>query len=305
MSSPKPYTIIDARTQSEDIDLMFDELYRIGNTLDTTLAAQTRLQGPPGVDGADGEISWPVTAPIKVPIEYTITTTGNIDDLDFGNADLLRMNNASLATIRGLKSGTSGQQVTIISVGAGEVDLSHQDTNDTTANNRLFNLVTGGITPLAPDSGKATYRYDNTLLRWRLIAHEQGAAIAIPFAAGLFTGSAGTWTVESADVLSNTYYIIGRLVILGLSCENTSVAAAGSQLRYTLPNAYTASGFAAGVLRGTDSGTDCFGVAEIAANSTFVLAVRKLDSAGGAFNKNWADATNTTAVLWSLTIPIT
>ena len=38
---------------------------------------------------------------------FTSTATGNIDDLDFGTAALIRMDNASLATIRGPKAGSS------------------------------------------------------------------------------------------------------------------------------------------------------------------------------------------------------
>src|ERR1035437_1222491 len=73
--------------------------------------------------------------------EFTVTTTGNIDDLDFSNANTIRMNNASLATIRGLKAGVAGQQVTIVSVGAGEVDLAHQNTGSL-AVNRFQNKAT-------------------------------------------------------------------------------------------------------------------------------------------------------------------
>jgi hypothetical protein len=70
--------------------------------------------------------------------EATTTSTGNLDDFDFSGADLLRCNNASLLTIRGLQAGVSGQVLTIVSVGAGQVDLSHQDTGDGTAANRLI-----------------------------------------------------------------------------------------------------------------------------------------------------------------------
>src|ERR1035437_9565563 len=117
--------------------------------------------------------------------EFSVTTTGNIDDLDFSNANTIRMNNASLATIRGLKAGVAGQQVTIVSIGAGEVDFAHQNAGSTAAN-RLINTVTSGITPLAPGKGTAVYEYDGTAARWRLVSHTQGAAIAVTYNAGDF-----------------------------------------------------------------------------------------------------------------------
>src|ERR1035437_5764017 len=95
-----------------------------------------------------------VLTPANLYTEFTVTTTGNIDDLDFSNASTIRMNNASLTTIRGLKAGVAGQQVTIVSVGTGKVDLAHANTGSG-AVNRLLNYITSAATPLAPGSGTA------------------------------------------------------------------------------------------------------------------------------------------------------
>lgn len=84
--------------------------------------------------------------------EFTTTATGNVDDLDFSNADLIRFNNATDATLRGLKAGTAGQVVIVVSIGAGNVFLAHQNTNSAAAN-RLINFATAGTTPLAAGQG--------------------------------------------------------------------------------------------------------------------------------------------------------
>lgn len=174
------------------------------------------------------------------PSEVTVTTTGNINDLDFSNAALIRMNNASLATIRGLKAGTPGQRVSIVSIGAGQVDLSHQDTGDATAANRLVNFATSGKTPLAAGVGTATYQYDGTTARWRLVAHEQGAPITATFAAENFTGNgAMTWTVESADVKTLTYFLVGRQLFVSIYLTTTTV---GGTLNNALQIALAALG---------------------------------------------------------------
>src|ERR1017187_8808588 len=105
------------------------------------------IMGPPGQDGADGDDAWSVGL-VNTPkgtSEFTVTTTGNIDDLDFSNASTIRMNNASLSTLRGLKAGVAGQQVTIVSVGTGKVDLAHANTGSG-AGNRLLNYITSAAT---------------------------------------------------------------------------------------------------------------------------------------------------------------
>lgn len=205
--------------------------------------------GAPGYPGEDGEDGWPGAAgpaghPITIfdqatepvaavagdvwitdsPTAFTFTTTGNVDDLDFSNADQIRCNNATLTTIRGLKAGSAGQRVTLVSVGAGQVDLAHQSASDATAANRLINAVTSASTSLAAGVGTATYQYDATTARWRLLEHVQGAAIAAAYVAGNFTGSASqTWTVDSGDVLYLLYTLVGRALMVQLSLTTTTV----------------------------------------------------------------------------------
>jgi len=168
--------------------------------------------GIPGSDGIDGEDNIIVISSIQGG-EITITTTGNIDDLDFGNAAVIRMNNASLATIRGLKAGYDGQQVTIYAINA-EVDLSNQNAGSST-NNRLINTVTSGVTPLAGGSGSATYKYDATTARWRLNQHNQGKAIDISGSTTIVGWSAFTsgrrfvWILLHGNALTVTIMLEG------------------------------------------------------------------------------------------------
>lgn len=155
--------------------------------------------------------------------ETTVSTTGNIDDLNFSNAALIRFTNASLTTLRGLQAGRAGQLVIIISLGAGHVNLAHQDTNSSAAN-RLINVATSAPTPLAAGKGVAVLQYDATTQRWRLIAHDQGAAITPAFSAGDFTGSgAMTWTVDSGDVNSCNYRLRGNVLVVSFTLGPTTV----------------------------------------------------------------------------------
>lgn len=207
-----------------------------------------------------------------IPTEVVFTTTGNIDNLNFSGADLIRMNNASSATIRGLVAGSPGQRVTIVSIGAGDVFLAHQNTNSTAAN-RLINHATSGNTPLAAGSGVATYQYDDTTDRWRLIAHEQGAWITTTYAAGDYTASAGTWTVGAGDVTTNAYRLSGRTLTVALDIINTELSATANS-RVAIPLGFTATKQIAAYMRTGDDGSTAIAPAfvRVTASGTVINA---------------------------------
>lgn len=172
--------------------------------------------------------------------EGTTTSTGNQDDFAHGSPSVLRCNNASLLTLRGLAAGVAGQQIVIVSVGAGQVDLANEDTNSTAAN-RIVNGVTGTIS-LAGGSGRAVLCYDATSARWRVIAHEQGAWISVPYSAGDFTASGSmTWTVESGDLQTFSYLLRGRTLSIALGVSASSIGGTLSNgLLVAIPGGFSA-----------------------------------------------------------------
>ena len=188
----------------------------------------------------------------SVPSVFTTTTTGNIDDLDFANADLIRMNNASLSTIRGLKAGYAGQQVTIVSIGAGLVSMAHQNANSAVGN-RLINAITSGVTSLAAGVGTGTYQYDATTVRWRLVAHEQGAYIDIAYSAGNFTAATGTWTVDVGDLITSAYYTRGQEVYYKLKILSSTTSNITNYVDALLPYTVARSEYA-NICWGADTG---------------------------------------------------
>jgi hypothetical protein len=221
--------------------------------------------------------------------QTTVTTTGNIDDLTLpaSNVVLLRMNNASLATLRGMIPSKTNQVVIISSINA-EVDLAHQNTGSA-VNNRLINYVTSGITPLAAGVGTATYQYDQTTERWRLVSHEQGAWIDIPFSAGNYTGRGSmTWTVAAQNEFS--YYIKGRNCSLNINVSSTTVGGTlNTTLLVTLPNGYTlvTGERIVNTCRVSDNGTVAAGFFEARDDiSTTAVGTRLMSGA------NWAASTN-------------
>ncbi len=172
----------------------------------------------------------------------TITTTGTITALALptGTGDLvIRLNNASLTTIQGIVAGTDGQQLTLVSLGAGQVDLANQNASATAAN-RLINQVTGTIS-LAAGVGRVILRYDVTTARWRVIVHEQGAWITPAFAAGNFTASTGTWTVSSGNVANYSYFLRGTTLSVSWVINATSVSATPAVLSIAIPASLVAT----------------------------------------------------------------
>lgn len=164
--------------------------------------------------------------------EDTVTTTGNIDDYDFGTASIIRMNNSSLSTIRGLKAGVAGQRLTIISVGSAQVDINDEDANSTAAN-RIITSCSATIS-LYQGKGSVSLMYDATTARWRVEDHNQGDYIA-------YTPVMTTYPSDSITLGNGTiigYYLRKKheihFRIKFVYGSTTSISGAGAFL-FTLP----------------------------------------------------------------------
>ena len=166
---------------------------------------------------------------------FTTTATGSQNNFSVEGASFVRCNNASLLTITGFAAGVAGQRLTIVSVGAGQVDLANQSGSSTDVN-RIINGVTGTIS-LAAGSGRAVLIYDATTQRWRVIEHEQGAWITPVFSAGEYTGvSPMVWTVDAGDIAGFAYLLCGRSLHVRIAIQSSSISGTpGSTLRRALP----------------------------------------------------------------------
>lgn len=66
--------------------------------------------------------------------------------------------------------------------------------------------------------------------------HPYGEWAAVPFNAAHYTANAGTWTVESGDVLLYRYMLIGKTLWIALNVQATTTSAGmGNELRIQLP----------------------------------------------------------------------
>ncbi len=267
-------------------------------TMSTTTAAiySTTLAGVTRMHAISGDN---VTGPIALYSEFTTTSTGTVSNLDFSGASIIRMNNATDATITGLVAGVPGQIVVVVSVGAGNVLLKNEATS--TAANQLKLYVTSADIPLVAGKGTAVFQYDGTTQRWRLIHHKQGAPITAGFSAGDFSSDAGSWTVGSGDIVAMQYELENDFLTVQWAINTTSVA--GGPIHLDILNGqwggFTA--FSAQVLQTalTFSQGGVFGVgfAQIGTgaglNSSKIFMYQVPIAA-------WANATDTTAVYGGL-----
>ena len=287
----------------------------------------TGPQGPEGLEGPEGPegLPGPFVSPLPIAnggtgqtlagnaqgalnAEFTTTSTGNLTALDFSNASMIRMNNASLATIQGLLAGTAGQIVTLVSIGAGNVDLSHQDTGDGTAANRLINQVTSSKMSMVAGVGYASFQYDGTTSRWRMINFEQGGYITPTFASTDFVGNGSmTWTVDAADVGGMQYYLKGQMLTVAMRLVNTTVGGTLNtqlQVKNGQWGGYTAQGVDTRMMYdGTDNSTRRIGVANIGSSGgggTTAIACFSDD----VTLANWLAATNATNVILTIHFPV-
>jgi hypothetical protein len=242
-------------------------------------------------------------APAGSPTTTAPTTTGTItaEPIPTGTGDLVTYHtNATLKTIQGMVAGLPGQRWTHISRGAGQVDFAHNNAGGT-ALGKLANFATVGLTSLAAGSGVATFRYDATATVWRLEAHEQGAWITPAYAAGNFAAiGGGTWTVDAGDVLAYKYRLSGRTLTLSARIDTSSVTATAQSLTVAIPAGLTGAMAMqdAAVVMDNSVSTSDVGVAALQVATPTVIQVF-LKTFG-----NWAAATNTTGVRFTLTFEV-
>jgi hypothetical protein len=239
---------------------------------------------------------------ISTNSESTVTSTATGPQDDFvlpAGTTYLRFTNASTLAITGIAAGIDGQVLHIIAAGAGTVGFAHQSAGSAVAN-RLINFVTTGNTVLTGGSGALTYLYDGTTQRWRLIAYEMGASIAVVYAGTNFTASSGTWTVASGDQAAYQYYMKGRLMTLIWSIISSSVSATPVALRLAIPGGMVPNVAIAGPFHITSNA----GAAAVVGTARVLVSVGYVELWPTTGTTAWAVATDTTSSQGELTFEV-
>jgi hypothetical protein len=121
-----------------------------------------------------------------------------------------------------------------------------------------------------------------------LAQHEQGAWITPTYAGANYTAQTGTWTVDSADVTTQAYYLKGRTLTVAFNFVTTSVSATPTSLNILNPawGGFTSAKAIIGAQVYSDNSA-AFAMGYVATLGT-VLTVNKITG-------TWAIATNTTS----------
>lgn len=141
------------------------------------------------------------------PAESEVTTTGTIAALPIPTSHndlVVRMNNATAATIQGIVAGYAGQKLKLISIGAGSVTVLHQNGTATAANRIICFTAVDRL--LAAGTSVTELVYDATTARWR-VTEEYAEGNWTP----VLGGSGGT-SGQVYVVQYGRYVKVGRLV---------------------------------------------------------------------------------------------
>lgn len=103
-----------------------------------------------------------------------------------------------------------------------------------------------------------------------------GAATDVTHAAGNFTASSGTWTVDAADQVRFSYRMIGKEMRVEFYIQNSDVSATPTNLQITIPGGFTAAAATGQACRYQDAGGTLAndGWVQVAAGGT-VMSIQK------------------------------
>lgn len=147
----------------------------------------------------------------------------------------------STLILTGVAGGRQGDRLWIknVSANGSSIFIPNLANGQSSGANLFYNTAISGATPIAP-KGYARYVHDGSF--WVMVGHEQGAWITETFSAANYTTNTGAaWTVQSTDELQRAYRLDGRTLHVGVLILNTTVGAAPTALRMTIPGGFQSS----------------------------------------------------------------
>jgi hypothetical protein len=238
------------------------------------------------------------------------TATGATNDwapAGLSGNTLIEWNGAADIALTGLAGGSAGQLVTIKNITAAKLMTFAHASASSSAANRFTNCATSAATPVFT-GGWITYQHDGT--NWKLVGHEQGAWIVVPYTAGDFTGSGSmTWTVDSGDLATFRYRLDGCTLITDWAIDSSSVGGTPSTvLQIKLPGGFIPQGasgsgqYTAGMMYRDNGGAYKFAAAYITAGGGANKISLYTEGFGTA---NWTASTNLTGTYGQIACEVT
>lgn len=117
------------------------------------------LNSFPGVSGA---------VDLGLPVMLTTNASGNLDNFDIQNSNIVRFNNMAATDIRGLSGGSRGRRI-ILANSSGSTNLIISSNADSSLNANRILEPTGISTSIGPRCAVELF-YDDVVERWRMIS---------------------------------------------------------------------------------------------------------------------------------------
>jgi hypothetical protein len=286
------FTIVATSANDYDFRAQTGVTLRAGatsNRLGSVHTAKVELAGPETIVGGGVISAAQLTA-----------DTNDWNPSGLSTARIVRFTTDARRTITGLTATTAGHYVTLSNVGLNTAVFAH-NSGSSSAANRIICPNEHICTLHAGDSLDAWY--DTTASLWRINAPAAPSGPIRPtFAAGDFTASAGTWTVDSGDVSDYSYTVTDKLMTVWFSINDTDVSNAGVALRLAVPGGFTIATGAncQNLIRVSDAGaTEVAGIAQATGGLTYLILYASL--AAGGFSSTSSDNTDVTG---QITFPI-
>jgi hypothetical protein len=142
------------------------------------------------------------------------------------------------------------------------------------------------------------------------VIYERGRTMAlgefagVAFDAGWYTagngGVGGTWTVESSDVVTYGYALIGALMLICFRVDVTTVSGSPNTLNIRLPDGYAPTASVMQPIGFRDNGALGIGTAQVVAGVRTAFCYRNSGSGVTA----WANAANNSGVWGAIWVPV-
>lgn len=175
---------------------------------------------------------------VSSPGVSVVTTSGTIATLPIpaGSDDLvILLNPTGPVTIQNIAGASrAGQRLTLINHSDQKIDFVCLF-----GGAGLLNTVSSASTSIM-QRGWASYIFDSSLTGlWRLVAHEQGPWITVPYNASDFTANTGSWTVDAAEQTVK-YRLSGRALTVQVAIGTTTLSAPALPI-LRIPGGYSAT----------------------------------------------------------------
>lgn len=233
------------------------------------------------------------TQTYSVVISNAVGTQNDFAPGLVGNT-LVRMNNASLVTITGFANGVTGQRLTVINVGAGQVDFVYNSAGSATGNKMILPVSSMNMSLGAAGQGSAEFIYDGSG-RWMMIGFQQGGSISFTPTITFNAASVGiTYSTQSGG-----YYISGRtLFFSGTITLSAKGSSTGNAEIKGLPVSSTAIYGPTQILSFANMATVSTGVFGLVVPGTPTVTLETGGAASVAFITD-VNFTNTTSIIFA------